>query len=136
MELERAVGAFGEHAVQHEGVEVDVQLQAAPEPLDHRDGSTPAVAHAPAACSSSVEAEHGADGDAEDRTAELVVPGLAGTGSMGTATHQPRAAERAVLHRIVRENLETFLREATLRDAPVVKTACCTPTRRHRLCRG
>ena len=32
---------------------------------------------------------------------------------MGTATYQPRAAEGAVLHRIVRENLETFLREAT-----------------------
>ncbi len=31
---------------------------------------------------------------------------------MGVATYQPRAAEGTVLHRVVRENLETFLREA------------------------
>jgi len=30
---------------------------------------------------------------------------------VGTATYQPRAAEGTVLHRVVRENLETFLRE-------------------------
>jgi len=31
---------------------------------------------------------------------------------VGVATYQPRAAEGTVLHRVVRENLETFLREA------------------------
>ncbi len=31
---------------------------------------------------------------------------------MAVATYQPRAAEGTVLHRVVRENLETFLREA------------------------
>src|SRR2546426_12488649 len=38
---------------------------------------------------------------------------LAGPSAVGVATYQPRAAEGTVLHRVVRENLETFLREAT-----------------------
>src|SRR5207244_4441537 len=37
---------------------------------------------------------------------------LAGPSAVGVATYQPRAAEGTVLHRVVRENLETFLREA------------------------
>ena len=35
---------------------------------------------------------------------------------MGVATYRPRAAEGTVLHRVVRENLETFLREAADRS--------------------
>src|SRR5439155_16476084 len=40
---------------------------------------------------------------------------LAGASTVGVATYQPRAAEGTVLHRVVRENLETFLREAAER---------------------
>ncbi len=36
---------------------------------------------------------------------------LAGAATVGTATYQPRAAEGTVLHRVVRDHLETFLRE-------------------------
>ena len=36
---------------------------------------------------------------------------LAGAAAVGAATYQPRAAEGTVLHRVVRENLATFLRE-------------------------
>ena len=36
---------------------------------------------------------------------------LAGAATVGAATYQPRAAEGTVLHRVVRDHLETFLRE-------------------------
>jgi hypothetical protein len=35
---------------------------------------------------------------------------------VGVATYQPRAAEGTVLHRVVREHLETFLREVADRS--------------------
>ena len=38
---------------------------------------------------------------------------LAGAALVGAASYQPRDAEGTVLHRVVRENLETFLREAS-----------------------
>src|SRR6266516_2953128 len=41
---------------------------------------------------------------------------LAGPSTVGVATYRPRAAEGTVLHRVVRENLETFLREAADRS--------------------
>jgi hypothetical protein len=56
-------------------VEVDVQLKAAPEPLDDRDGTAAPVAHAPAVDAAVIEAENGADGHREYRAAELVVVG-------------------------------------------------------------
>ena len=37
---------------------------------------------------------------------------LAGASTVGVATYQPRDAQGSILHRVVRENLETFLREA------------------------
>src|SRR3989442_1653264 len=40
---------------------------------------------------------------------------LAGTAIVGRAVYEPRAAEGAVLHRLVREHLETFLRGAAQR---------------------
>src|SRR5438093_7618061 len=63
VELEAPVFSLGEDAVQEEGVEVDVQLEAAPEALDHRHGAAPPVARA--ARSAAIEAEHGPSGDAE-----------------------------------------------------------------------
>src|SRR5436190_13824146 len=70
VELEAPVFSLGEDAVQEEGVEVDVQLEAAPEALDHRHGAAPPVARA--ARSAAIEAEHGPSGDAEHRAAERV----------------------------------------------------------------
>ena len=35
---------------------------------------------------------------------------LAATSSVGAATYQPRAAEGTILHRLVRDHLETFSR--------------------------
>src|SRR5438093_1831049 len=75
VELEAPVFSLGEDAVQEEGVEVDVQLEAAPEALDHRHGAAPPVAHSPAARSAAIEAEHGPSGDAEHRAAERVIVG-------------------------------------------------------------
>ena len=40
---------------------------------------------------------------------------LAGASTVGVATYQPRDAQGSILHRVVRENLETFLREAAER---------------------
>src|SRR5207302_1159988 len=45
VERERAVGSLDEYAVQDEGMEVDVQLKAAPEALDHCAGSAPPIGH-------------------------------------------------------------------------------------------
>src|SRR5204862_7565311 len=44
---------------------------------------------------------------------------LAGAARVGAARYQPRAVEGTVLHRIVRENVETFLREATDTDRDI-----------------
>ena len=38
--------------------------------------------------------------------------------TLPTATYEPRCPEQTVLHQVVRENLETFLVEATARDRP------------------
>src|SRR2546429_1615055 len=73
VELEAPVFSLGEDAVQEEGVEVDVQLEAAPEALDHRHGAAPPVARA--ARSAAIEAEHGPSGDAEHGAAERVIVG-------------------------------------------------------------
>src|SRR5947208_13179506 len=75
VELEAPVSSLGEDAVQQEGVEVDVQLEAAPEALDHRHGAAPPVAHARARRAAAIEPEHGAYGDAEHRAAERVIVG-------------------------------------------------------------
>src|SRR5213596_2333058 len=75
VELEAPVFSRGEDAVQQEGVEVDVQLEAAPEALDHRHGAAPPVAHARARRAAAIEPEHGAYGDAEHRAAERMIVG-------------------------------------------------------------
>jgi len=75
VEREAAIGVLGEDAVEHEGVEVNVQLEPIPEALDYGHGSALSVAHAVSACPPAIEAEDGADGDAEHRAAERVVPG-------------------------------------------------------------
>ena len=73
VELEAPVFSLGEDAVQEEGVEVDVQLEAAPEALDHRHGAAPPVAHARVPRAAAIEPEHGAYGDAEHRAAERMI---------------------------------------------------------------
>ena len=98
VKLERAIGALGEDAVQKEGVEMDVQLKAAPEALDHRHRAAPATAHARTAGPVPIETEHCADGDAEDRAAELVVPGE-------EVAHAVGQAEHPLAHRDVREDV-------------------------------
>jgi len=55
-------------------VEVNIELEATPEALDHRHGTAPPVGHAAAAGSATIEAEDGADVDGEHRAAELVIP--------------------------------------------------------------
>src|SRR5207249_641107 len=75
VELEAPVFSLGEDAVQQEGVEVDVQLEATAEALDHRHGAAPPIGHAPATRAAAIEPEHGAHRDAEDRAAERVIVG-------------------------------------------------------------
>jgi len=50
-------------------------LEAASEALDDRHRLASPVAHARVPRPMSIEAEHGADGDAEDRAAKRMVPG-------------------------------------------------------------
>ena len=75
MELQRTVGALAEHPVQEQRMEVDVELKSAPEALDHRHGAAPPIARASAARLLPIETEDGTHRDAENREAELVIPG-------------------------------------------------------------
>jgi len=66
---------LAEHAVEGEGVEVDVEVQPAAEALDDGEGARVAIDHAVLPRLTTVEVQEGPDEDAEDRTAEAVVPG-------------------------------------------------------------
>ena len=54
-------------------MEVNIELEATPEALNHRHGAAAPVAHAAAAGPAAIEAEHGADVDGEHRAAQLEV---------------------------------------------------------------
>jgi len=63
-----------EHAVQHERVQMDVQIQRATEALDDHHGAAAPVADAVAACAAPEEPDHRADGHAADRAAQVMIP--------------------------------------------------------------
>jgi site-specific recombinase XerC len=70
-------GAFlhGDHAVQHERVEVDVEIERATEPLDDDHGAAPPVDDALAAGALAQEPEDRPHGDAGHGPTQCVVPG-------------------------------------------------------------
>ena len=70
-----AAVAFSEHAVQHQGMDVDVHIERRPEPLDDRHGPAASVSDALFPRPSSEEAEHRADQDRHHRPAQRVIPG-------------------------------------------------------------
>jgi hypothetical protein len=72
--VQRAFLAVREHAVENQGVEVDIQVEPAPESLDHRHAAGVAVAKASATCTLSLERQQGARVDREHGATELVVP--------------------------------------------------------------
>src|SRR2546429_8198430 len=87
MEREGAVSALGENAVDEQAMKVNIQLEATPEALDHRHGAASPVAHARAAGSAAIEAEHRAHGDAEHRAAERVIEREEGAPAGGQGAH-------------------------------------------------
>src|SRR5438876_5105351 len=78
-------------------MEVNIELEAATEALNHRHGAAPPVGHAAAAGSAAIEAEDGAGVHAEHRAAELVVPGQEVAQAIGQRQHP-------LAHGHVREN--------------------------------
>ena len=75
LEAQRLTRAFGEHAIEHQGVEVDVEIEAPAEPLDdcHAAGLAAAPTAPPRA--PAVEGEQGARVDPEHGAAQVVIPG-------------------------------------------------------------
>ena len=98
MELQRTVGALAEHPVQEQRMEVDVELKSAPEALDHRHGAAPPIARASAARLLPIETEDGTHRDAENRAAELVIPGT-------EVAQSARQAEDPLAHRHRRKDV-------------------------------
>src|SRR2546427_53743 len=98
MELQRTVGALAEHPVQEQRMEVDVELKSAPEALDHRHGVAPPIARASAARLLPIETEDGTHRDAENRAAELVIPGK-------EVAQSARQAEDPLAHRHRRKDV-------------------------------
>ncbi|MFZ1058261.1 MAG: hypothetical protein WAP47_03600 [Candidatus Rokuibacteriota bacterium] len=75
VEAEAAGRVLAEHPVEGEGVEVDVQVEPAPEALDDGEGAGVAVTDARSVGLAVVEVQESPDEDAEDGAAEAVVPG-------------------------------------------------------------
>ena len=64
----------GEHAVQHERVDMKVQIEAPPESLDHGHRAPTTVRHAASRARARSQPEHGAHEHGDDRTTQVVVP--------------------------------------------------------------
>jgi len=62
-----------EHAVQHERVNMKIEIEGAPEPLNHNHRAATPVRFAAAARAGAQEAEHGAEEDANHRATQVVV---------------------------------------------------------------
>ena len=63
-----------EHAVQHGGMDMDVEIEGAAKPLDHGHRAPTTVPDAAVERASAQEAEHGADEHGDDTATQLVVP--------------------------------------------------------------
>ena len=63
-----------EDAVQHERVDVDVQIEAPAKPLDHGHRAPTTIRDAVVARAGAQEAEHGADEHGDDPAAHVVIP--------------------------------------------------------------
>ena len=73
--IEGAIRSIGEEdAVEQQRVEVDVQIQPAPEALDHRHRARPPVADAVPTGAVSLEAEQDTHMHAEHRPRQRVIP--------------------------------------------------------------
>jgi len=64
----------GEDASEHEGVEMDVEIQCAAESLNHDDGAAVAVLDAGVTRPVAQDTKHAPHQDAGDRAAEIVIP--------------------------------------------------------------
>ena len=63
-----------EHAVQYECVDMEIEIEGSPEPLNHRHRAATPVRFAAVARASAQQAEHGADEHGDDRATQVVVP--------------------------------------------------------------
>jgi hypothetical protein len=75
MKLHRApIRGYGEHAVEHQRVEVDVQVEHPTKSLYHRHAPTPGVRHATTASAPALPAEERVRVHAQHRATQLMVP--------------------------------------------------------------
>jgi hypothetical protein len=98
MKLDGIKRRRGEHAVEHERVEVDVQVERSTEALDEREAPAPALADTEPACLPALEAQEGLDGDGEHGAAQAMIPGEMDTGGRGYLW--PRAPMSGASHLI------------------------------------
>jgi hypothetical protein len=74
MTPDRAGGIAREHAVEHQGVDVDVQIERSPVSLDDRDGASARLLEADGARVVPQQAEHGAQEHGGHTPAQVVIP--------------------------------------------------------------
>jgi hypothetical protein len=63
-----------EHAIDHQRVEMDVEVQRAPEPLNHHDSPAPAIGDAAPPRAGPQEAEDGSHVHAHHRATQIMIP--------------------------------------------------------------
>jgi hypothetical protein len=95
VEAQFAIGRFGEHAVEHDRVGVQVQIGGRAEALHEGDRAAAAGQHPALACATPVETEHGANEDLEHRCATSVIVGEVVAQPVGKAQNElPHGHER------------------------------------------
>jgi hypothetical protein len=74
MKPDRSRRVTRKHPVEHQRVDVDVEIERSPEPLDDRDGASARLLEADRARVVPQQAEDGAEEDSGDPPAEVVIP--------------------------------------------------------------
>src|SRR5262245_4951926 len=97
MEPHSAGPVHGDHPVQPDHMEMDVELQAAPEPLHHGDRAAAAVGDAGAPGAAAIPAEDSADEHAQHGTTERMV-------ERQTVAEPVRHSEHPLAHRHPRQD--------------------------------
>jgi hypothetical protein len=99
-----------EHAVQHERVQMHIEIQRPTEALHNHHGAAATIIDAIGARAAPKEAEHRADGDAADRATQVVIPGQQVPQAM-------RQAQDPLTHRHIGQDVIDQVR-CPLRHAP------------------
>jgi hypothetical protein len=125
MEREDTRGVTREYAVEHQGVDVDVQIERPPESLDDRDGASARLLQAGGARVVPQQAEDGFKKDGGDLAAPVVVP--------REPVPQPvRETQHPLPDRDVREDVIHQMRGAFGHAAATAARTQCPPFARER----